>query len=140
MTADITVQKRRRLARELVIGAPVAGLVWLLLLRTFLGEWSYGFPLVIVGFSVLLALVMIGPEPCGSLAYRFWAGLVSAIDWAVTRVVCLLLYYVIFTLLGVVLRVLGVRLLQMKAGPDSSSNWQKVSPAADERRHYFRQY
>ncbi|MGC9451858.1 MAG: hypothetical protein ACP5I4_10460 [Oceanipulchritudo sp.] len=140
MTSRITFQNRRRLARELVIGAPVAGLLWLLILRVFLGEWSLGFPLVIVGFSLVLALVMIGPEPGGSLAYRFWKGLIFVIDWAVTRVVCLFLYYLIFTPLGLVLRLLRVPLLRMRTDPTAATHWRKVSPPADDRRHYFRQY
>lgn len=131
---------RRRLARELVIGAPVAGLLWLLILRVFLGTWSFTFPLVIVAVSVVLALLMIGPEPLGSPAYRFWKGLVFAIDWVVTRVVCLFLYYLIFTPLGWVLRLFGVRLLDLKRQPGAKSYWRKVSPPTGDRRHYFRQY
>ena len=138
--ATLGADSRRRLARELVIGAPVAGLVWLLILRVFLGEWSFGFPLVIVCFSLVLALVMIGPEPTGTLAYRFWKGLIFAIDWVVTRVVCLFLYYLIFTPLGLFLQLLRVPLLHMRTVPNATTHWRKVSPPADDRRHYFRQY
>jgi hypothetical protein len=136
----VGIADRRRLARELVIGAPVAGLVWLLILRVFLGEWSFVFPLVIVGFSLVLALLMIGPAPAGSVAYRFWKGLVFAIDWVVTRLVCLLLYYLIFTPLGLALRLLRVPLLGRRDRCDPGSHWRKVSPPADARRHYPRQY
>ena len=136
----IEKRERRRLARELVIGAPVAGLVWLLVLRIFLGEWSLGFPLLIVGFSLVLALVMAGPDPPGSGAWHFWKGLVFGIDWVVTRVVCALLYYLVFFPLGVILRVLRVPLVRLRGDPAAPTHWQKVSPPPDARRHYFRQY
>ena len=140
MTSGITIEQRRRLARELVVGAPVAGLLWLLALRVFLGGWSIGFPLIFVFFSLTLALMMIGPEPLGLPAYRFWKALVCGIDWVVTRLVCLLLYYLIFTPLGLVLRLLRVQLVQMRGESGAATHWRKVSPPADDRRHYFRQY
>lgn len=140
MRGTIDRGERRRLARELVIGAPVAGLLWLVILRVFLGYWSFVFALVIVGVSGILALVMVGPDPLGSLAFRFWKTLVFAIDWVVTRVVCLALYYLVFTPLGWILRLLRVRLLSMGSDPALESHWRKVSPPGDEKRHYFRQY
>jgi hypothetical protein len=136
-TKNITFGERKRLARELVLGAPVAGLVWLLLLKLFLGEWSFAFPGAIVLFSFVLALLMTGPAPVGTLAFRFWKGLVFCIDWLVTRIVCLLLYFLLITPVGLMVRLLrGTK----ASGRSPSSNWQKVSPAAGDRRHYFRQY
>lgn len=131
---------RRRLARELVIGAPVAALAWLLILFLVTGGWSFGFPLVILGFSGVLALLMIGPEMPGSGAYHLWKGLVFLIDWVVTRLVCLVLYYGIFTPVGWLLRLFGVSLVDRKLYPERRSYWIKCSPADDGKRHYFRQY
>jgi hypothetical protein len=58
----------------------------------------------------------------------------------VTRVVCLFLYYLIFTPVGLVLRLLRVSLLRMETDPRAKTYWRKVSPPADDQRHYFRQY
>jgi len=129
-----------RLARELLLGAPVAGLLWLLALRLFLGTWSFVFPLAIVGFSLLLALLMICPDPVGPAACRFWRGLVGAIDWLVTRVVCAVLYYGLFTPLGWLLRLLRVPLVRMQPDRGATTHWRKVAPPGDPRRQFFRQY
>lgn len=134
---QVALGERKRLARELVLGAPVAGLLWLLLLRLFLGEWSFTFPGAIVLFSFVLALLMIGPASVGTLAFRFWKGLVFCIDWLVTRIVCLLLYFLLITPVGLVVRIFrGTK----TSGQSAASNWQKASPASGDKRHYFRQY
>lgn len=132
--------QRRRTALQVAVGAPFAGLIWLLIIRLVSGTWSLGFPLTIVGVSCSLALLMLVREPVGSLACRIWTGLIFVIDWVVTRVLCAMLYYLIFTPLGLVLRVLGVPLLKLKADPGASSYWEKGSPRRDDGRHYFRQY
>ncbi len=133
-------RQRARLARELALGAPVAGLLWLLVLRLLLGTWSPALPLGIVGCSLLLALLMICPAPVGPAACRLWRGLVGAIDWLVTRVVCAALYYLLLTPLGLILRLCRVPLVPMRPDPDKESHWRAVAPPGDPRRHFFRQY
>jgi hypothetical protein len=137
---SISQDERRKLARELIIGAPIAGLVWLLIWRGFFGVWSISFPLVIAGISLVMALLMLGPDPVASGACRVWKALVRTIDWIVTRIVCLALYYLIFTPMGLFLRMLSVPLLRLRKNHLPDTFWQKVSPPTDKRQHYFRQY
>lgn len=136
----IPLSRRRRLALELVAGAPVAALLWLLLLRWILGQWSFAFPGIIVAVSAVLALLMVGPEPGGTLAYRLWKGFILCIDWLITRLVCLLLYYLLFTPLGLVLRLVRGPLLPMKTEPHAESYWHTTGTLPPEPASYFRQY
>jgi hypothetical protein len=133
-------QERRRLAREVLIGAPVAGILWLLLIRLFTGDWSLVFPAIIVGFSIVLAACMVSPDPLGTGAYRFWRGLVGIIDWIITRIVCAFLYYLIFTPLGLILRLLRVPLLSLKLRPPEESCWVDVKEKSAPGKHFFKQY
>ena len=135
-----TKPERYRLAREVLIGAPVAGLLWLVLIRLFTGDWSFVFPAVIVGVSFVLAACMVCPDPFGSLAYRFWKGLVWGIDWVVTRIICVILFYLIFTPLGLLLRLIRVPLLSLKQRPSTESCWVDVKEKPVPERHFFKQY
>ncbi len=137
---EIPLARRRRLSLELVAGAPVAALLWLLLLRWILGVWSFGFPVVILAVSVVLALLMNGPAPVASFAYRFWKGFIFCIDWLVTRVVCLLLYYFLFTPVGWLLRLCRIPLLRMNTAPAGPSYWNEKAPGEDGPSPYLRQY
>ena len=136
----IPLRQRRRLSLELVAGAPVAALLWLLLLRWLLGVWSFTFPGIIIAVSAVLAALMNGPEPAASFAYRLWKGLIFCIDWVVTRLVCLFLYYVIFTPVGLVLRLFRVRLLTMKPDPAADSYWRGQAGNEPDPASYLRQY
>jgi len=142
MKTPIDRPLRLRLARELVLGAPVGAAVWLLLLRLIIGEWTWVFPGVIIGVSLLVAAtVTSGVEPVASGAYRGWKGLVHAIDWLVTRVVCALLYFGLFTPVALVLKLLRVSLLDMRPDRATTSYWRTlpVTPTVD-RKRYFRQF
>ncbi|NBD39023.1 MAG: hypothetical protein GVY10_10680 [Verrucomicrobia bacterium] len=121
-------------------GAPVAALLWLLLLRWLLGVWSFTFPVIIIAVSAGLAVFMNGPEPAASFAYRLWKGLIFCIDWVVTRLVCLFLYYVIFTPLGLGLRLFRVRLLKMKPDSAADSYWREQTGTEPTPASYLRQY
>lgn len=136
----ITRSDRLRLARELVLGAPIAALIWLLLLRWILGSWSFAFPLLIILVSLLLALLMTGPAIVSIPAYRFWRGLIGVIDWVVTRIVCLFLFYLIFTPLGLLLRLLRVPLLRLKGEAGRGSYWQTPRERPDGKRRFIPQY
>lgn len=131
---------RRRLAREVLAGAPVACLLWLLLIRLFTGGWSFAFPAVLVAVSIFLSACLVGPDPLGSVAFRFWKGLVQVIDWIVTRVICVILFYLVFTPLGLLLRLFRVPLIQLKARPLEESCWIDVKQNPDPRIHFFKQY
>lgn len=136
----ISRKQRTQLARDLVIGAPVAALLWLLLLRLILGTWNPVFPLIIIGFSLLVAAMALCPDPIGTIAFRFWKTLVFVIDWSITRLCCAFLYFFIFTPLGWLLKLLRVPLLDNKPDPQCPSLWIKISPKTDTKHHFFRQF
>jgi hypothetical protein len=136
----IPLTRRRRLSLELVAGAPIAALLWLLLLRWILGSWSYPFPLLILAVSGVLALFLNGPEPLASFAYRFWKGFIFCIDWTVTRLVCGLLFYGLFTPVGWLLRLFGVRLLRIHADPAAGTYWRVSQTGNRKAASYLRQY
>jgi hypothetical protein len=142
MTDATTIprERRRQLCRELLLGAPLAALLWLLLLRLISGQWNWVFPVVILCVSLLMAGAVLMPGVVGSAVYRLWGGLIRCIDWVITRLSCAVLYFLVFTPLGLLLRLLRVPLLQMKPAKSTASMWIKISPKQDARHHFFRQY
>lgn len=133
-------RERIRLAREIALGAPVAALLWLGILRLLTGGWSWAFPALILGFSALVALLLLGPRASGEPARLFWKGLVFCIDFIITRVVCVILFYGLFTPVGLFLRLLGRRPLKMRPDPGAPSYWQKPKPDPETLRRYLRQF
>jgi hypothetical protein len=140
MSQANTRQNRIRQAREVLFGAPIVAIVWLLLIRFFGGAWNTTFPLVVLAFSLVVGLMMAGPERIGKPVFALWKKLISCIDYVVTRVACLILYYGLFTPVGIILRLFRVCLLQQRLFPEKASYWEKSSPRVPGKRHYFRQY
>lgn len=139
---QVTVSREDRyaLARSVAVGTPVAVLLWLGLLRLALGTWSYVFPGIVALISLVVVVGLLCPDPVGTFAYRFWKGLISGIDWLVTRVICAILYYFFITPLGFFLRLMRLPYARMGRAKTANSTWVKVAKPENRREHYLKQY
>ena len=132
-----TVAACRRFGLTLVVGLPLAGVVWLLLLRGLKGEWI---PAVAVGFAVA-AVVVGGPVALwparGRILYVAWHTVVRAVELALTWFLLSVLFYLVIFPIGLVRRWRSTAF----RGPrrEQETYWQAVPPVKDPRR-YYRQF
>lgn len=136
----ISKEERHGLARTVAISTPVVVFLWLGLLRVVLGDWRFVFPAMIGLLSLAVVLGLLCPDPLGSLTYRCWSALVAAIDWLVTRVICVLLYFLLITPLGCLLRILGVSYARIGRAAPGKSTWVTALKTANRREPYLKQY
>ena len=71
--------------------------------------------------------------------YLAWMYLAFPIGWVVTHAILAAVYYVLFTLTGLIMRLLGRDPMQRRLEPDRASYWTEHRPDTD-RTRYFRQF
>ena len=71
--------------------------------------------------------------------YLGWMYLAFPIGWVISHVILAIVYYVVFTLTGLVLRLLGRDPLQRRFEPDAPTYWVEHRPGGKPAR-YFRQF
>lgn len=127
----------RRFGLTLLLGLPVAGLVWLFVLRGVKGHWL---PAVPVGFA-LAAVALGGPialwPSAGRVPYIVWHTVVRGIEIALTWILLLVLFYGVILPIGLVRRRGSAAFRGPRRGQETY--WQDVPPVKDPRR-YYRQF
>ena len=119
-------------ALGVVFGGLVGGLIW----------WRTGQAAVAATIwaaaGVALGLFVAFPSVRRPM-YLAWMYAAFPIGWTVSHVVLALVFYVVFTPLGVVLRLAGHDPLQRSTRPATRTYWVKCCPAREPAR-YFRQF
>lgn len=134
---NATLAACRKFGVTLLLGLPVAGLVWLLLLRATKGQWI---PAVPAGFAIVAILLggSIALRPAaGRWPYIIWHVVVRAIELALTWVLLLVLFYGVIFPIGLFRRRGDGPFRGPQAG--QKTYWQDVPPVKDPRR-YYRQF
>jgi hypothetical protein len=127
----------RRFAVTLLVGLPLAGVVWLLLLRLMSGGWVWP---VVTGFAVAAVALggsaLLAPGWARRL-YIGWHVVTRTIELALTWVLLALAFWLVITPVGLVRR--GRHTAFRRAIPGAKSCWQDVPPVKDPSR-YYRQF
>lgn len=71
--------------------------------------------------------------------YKLWMTFAFLLGWVMTRIIVTLAFFLIFTPVGFVLRILGKDLLNEKIDKNVSTYWQRHEPISDKSR-YLKQY
>jgi hypothetical protein len=71
--------------------------------------------------------------------YIFWMRLAFILGWINTRIILFIIFYLIFTPIGIVLRIFGIDLLDRKIERDKESYWKKIEKK-DMHSDYQRQF
>lgn len=71
--------------------------------------------------------------------YIFWMRLAFVLGWINTRIILFIIFYLIFTPIGIVLRIFGIDLLDRKIERDKESYWKKIEKK-DMHSDYQRQF
>ncbi|HYT90803.1 MAG TPA: SxtJ family membrane protein [Gemmataceae bacterium] len=133
---------------EIPFSPPVATLRWFAFLGAlllaaaavwlFLNHQNEGVALVLLALaSVVGALGFAFPKALRPV-FVAWMVLVFPIGWLTTQLILALLFYCIFTPLGLWFRLIGRDGLACRLRPDQETYWTAKPPAADVR-SYFRQ-
>lgn len=136
--AQATPAACRRFGFTLLLGLPLAGGFWLLLLRLKTGGWVWpvlvGFVVAGVGLGVSVLLV---PGWARRL-YIGWHVVTRTVEKGLTWVVLALVFWLVITPVGLIRR---GRVGAFRRGhpPGQKSYWQDVPPVKDPSR-YYRQF
>lgn len=128
----------RRFGFSLLLGLPMAGTFWLLLLRLKTGGWVWpvlaGFAVAGLGLGVSVLLV---PAWARRL-YIGWHVVTRAVEKVLTWAVLALVFWLVITPVGL-LRRGRVGMFRRALSPGQKSYWQEVPPVKDPSR-YYRQF
>jgi hypothetical protein len=114
--------------------AALGGVLWYKLhsLPTSVTVWTVAVAVPLVGWAVpaFMRVVYVG------MSYLAWP-----IGFVISHVVLALVYYLVFTVVGLIMRVLGYDPMARRFDPQAASYWHRRQPGegADTRR-YFRQF
>lgn len=127
----------RRFAVTLLLGLPVAGLAWLLLVRLTSDRWVWP---VLIGFCAAALLLggsaLLAPT-WARWFYIGWHAVTRVIELALTWVLLALVFWLVITPVGLVRR--GRASPFKRFMPRAKSYWQNTPPVKDPAR-YYRQF
>ena len=93
-------------------------------------------PIISALFFILAFAFPVFLEP----VYIFWMKLAFVLGWINTRLILLIMFYLIFAPVGLVMRVFGVDLLARKIEKNKETYWLKKEKKGFEARNYERQF
>lgn len=115
------------------------GLV-LIVLGAFLG-WkdAAGWPYPAGAGALLLGSGLLAPALLKPLQ-KAWMALALIMGWVMSRVILLLLFYLVLTPLGLVLRRAGKKFLALERDASAESYWNRKEPRPTEPARYEKQF
>jgi hypothetical protein len=129
----------RRFGLRTLAFAPVAAIAWFGLLRLTAGAWLWHLPAIILTVGLVVGLsCSIAPRPA-RIVHVGWHGLVALLDWVVVSIALLIVYGLVFTPIGLILRIIGRNPLLRRPDPDRKTYWQPAEKVTDLQR-YHRQF
>lgn len=125
----------RRFGWRTVLFAPIAAVAWLGLFRLLSGHWLWFLPIVILAVGLPVGLICtLAPGRAGPV-HVAWHGLIAVLDWVVVTVALALVYFLVFTPVGLVLRLTGRRPILRRPDPALSTYWKPAEKVIDLQRY-----
>ncbi|MBN1542997.1 hypothetical protein JW992_12695 [candidate division KSB1 bacterium] len=72
--------------------------------------------------------------------YHAWMAITGIVGWIITRVVLILVFFIVVTLLAIVSRLLGKRWLELKGDPERETYWSRRELKSQELEDYTHQF
>ncbi len=129
----------RRFGLRTTVFAPLAALVWIGILRLTAGVWHWHLPAIILALGLFIGLACAAAPGPARIIHFGWHGLVAILDWVIVSIALLLVYWLVFTPIGLILRLLGRQSLRRRPDPDLKTYWQPAEKVTDLQR-YHRQF
>jgi hypothetical protein len=119
--------------------------IGLAVLLTVLALWKFykghqTVAFILFLFGALSAVLALFCQPLLKPVYIVFIRISHVVGWINTRVLLALIYYIIITPLGIVIRIFGKDLLDRKIEPFRQSYWIKRKKVAVEKSRYEKQY
>jgi uncharacterized membrane protein len=103
----------------------------------YTGSWAFPYLLVLaVGF---LLVGIIKPTFLKKI-YLGWMTIAITIGFFVTRIILSLLFYVVFTIVGIIARLVNKDMLDQEYEANAGTYWKKHEKPQDPRKHLERQF
>ncbi len=136
---DPTLKERRKFGLLLLVGFPIAGLIWLLILLGISSEWRpsvfYVFASVGLGLGSFAALV---PQLSRPL-YITWHCLTKAIELSISYILLAILFFLVVTPIGLIRRRHPNTPIVKGFQKDKDSYWRDVAKPKS-LSQYYRQF
>lgn len=130
----------RKFSISLIIGFPIIALVFFLVKWIKAGELPEPrFFLLLGGIGLAVGLVCLVAPAIARVLYPVWYGLAACIGIVVANLIFGLLFYGIFTPMGLFMRLIGRDPLSLKKKKDAASYWMDA-PETPPATKYFSQY
>lgn len=120
-----------------------AGLLLPFVLLVMWGVWRRTgwttLPLVLIGLAALVAVVGLCRPQAVRLVYLGWVYVFFPVGWLVSHLILAVTFYLVFTPLGLLLRLCGLDLIGRRWEPERKTYWTERPPAPTAE-SYFRQF
>jgi hypothetical protein len=130
---------RRSFAKSLIIGFPVVGLVLFFIGRISTGHWNGQVPALIVGCGVAAGILFWLIPAIAKPFYVAWYCVACSIGLVMGNLMLAIIYYLVVTPTGLLMRLAGRDPLNRKIDPKAESYWLPIENRDDPKR-YYRQF
>jgi hypothetical protein len=130
---------KKKFALSLCLGFPIIGLIFYVLETASIGLFSAKacFYLGIGGggLGAILWIIPMASKP----VYYIWYAAACCIGFIISNTLFVLFYFMIITPIGLIMRITGRDLLNLRSNPAKKTYWQDHERTQDPKR-YYRQY
>ena len=89
--------------------------------------------------AVVFVVALVSPRPLGP-AFRCWMALARALGWVMTRLLLSIMFYLVFTPIGLIMRLIRRDVLHRDFNSSKSSFWIPKEDPKDGLERYTRQF
>ncbi len=110
----------------------IGGLIW----------WRFQAPTVayvLWSVAAFITILFYAVRPIRKPIYLGWIHLAFPIGWVISHVAMALIYYLVFTPIGLIMRLFGHDPMERRLNRDAETYWTPHQPSGDPAR-YFRQF
>lgn len=100
---------------------------------------AHGFAYAAIGIGALLSLLFYSVRPLRMPLYLAWMRIFFPLGWLVSHAIVAVIYYLVLTPIGLVLRLVGYDPMRRRFDRRAGSYWVELRRDAD-LSQYFRQY
>lgn len=104
----------------------------------FLREKNYYFYFLTLSFTFLF-LSLVAPRLLKPVQ-KIWMGLAFLIGWLITRIILIILFYLVITPIGILAKIFGQDFLDLKLDKNRQTYWIIKSSAKVDKRSYENQF
>lgn len=131
--------ERKKFALTLMAGFPFMGLMLAMIGRLATGAWKFQVPAYVAGVGFGVAVVLWLLPGIALPFYRLWFSIICVVDFVVTHVVLVVLYYLVICPAGLVYQLFRPSSFQKRIDKRCVTYFRDVPPVQDVRR-YYRQF